>query len=38
MVRQLEKTLSRLLIISKVDATEIRESNISNKHEVKKKE
>ena len=37
MMRQLEKVSSRLLVISEVDATEIRESNISNKHDVKKR-
>ena len=36
MVRQVEKTSSRLVITSKVKATEITESNNSNKHEVKK--
>ena len=35
MMRQLEKVSSRFLVISEVDATEIRENNISNKHDVK---
>ena len=37
MMRQVEKVSSRLLVISKLDVTEIREreSNISNKHELK---